>query len=65
MKTVEFWKWRYTDPETGAPRVTSYRMTVEEAQQRFPDAQAVEGTCEIRDLPESPDEWQTAGKPKR
>jgi hypothetical protein len=65
MRQVEFFRWVVTDPETGARRRTSYRMDREEAEQRFPGAVPDEATREVRDLPDSPAEWQSAGFPRR
>jgi len=27
MKPTEFWRWRYTDPETGREVISSWRMS--------------------------------------
>jgi hypothetical protein len=64
MKQTEFWRWRYIDPESGALKVTRYRMTAEDAQQRFPGAQPVEGSREVHNLPEGPHEWDCPGTPR-
>ena len=61
MRRTAFNRWRITDPETGAQRITTYRMTREDALTRFPGAEA---SIECRDVPESPDEWQAPGRPK-
>jgi hypothetical protein len=65
MKSTEFWIWWFTD-EFGDRRMTTYRMSREMAIGRFPDAEPVPGPREMRDVPESMDEWQTARawKPK-
>ena len=62
-KPTEFWLWWITD-EFGDRRMTTYRMTRETALERFPDAEPVPGTMEIRNLPEGPDEWDSAGAPR-
>jgi hypothetical protein len=62
MKPTEFYKWFVTAPETGARKRTTYRMTREDAEERFPGAEPDLDTLEVRNLPESPDEWQSAGK---
>ena len=59
MEPTEFWIWWITD-ESGDRRMTTYRMSREVAIKRFPDAKPVPGTLEMRDVPESKDEWQTA-----
>ena len=53
MKPTEFWIWWITDEITGKRRRTSYRMTRTDALERFPGAEPVAGSMEIRDLPES------------
>ena len=54
-KPTEFHRWFITD-ETGRRRKTTYRMTREDALQRFPGAEPVPGTVEIRNLPDTDDE---------
>ena len=54
-KSTEFWRWWVTD-EFGVRRKTTYRMTRDTALDRFPDAQPVPGTVEIRQLSNSDDE---------
>ena len=65
MKPTPFYRWEYTDPDTGARRVTSYRMCEQDAQERFPGAKAIPDSLEWRNLPEDPTEWQSAGFPRR
>jgi hypothetical protein len=60
MIPTEFFRWWVTDPETGAVKRTTYRMTREDAEQRFPGAEPDPLTREVRNLPESPDEWNVA-----
>jgi hypothetical protein len=64
-KPTEFWLWWITDERTGKRRKTTYRMTRAEAFERFPDAGPVEGSMEIRNLPETIDEQQNAGAPRK
>ena len=64
MKQVEYFRWLVTDPETGAIRRTTYRMTREQAEQRFPGATPIEGTLEVRGVPDSADEWNFARRPE-
>jgi hypothetical protein len=63
-KPTEFRLWWITD-EFGCRRKTTYRMDRETALGRYPDAEPVPNTVEIRNLPESPDEWSTAGAPRQ
>ena len=65
MRPTEFWIWWITD-EFGDRRMTTYRMSREVGIERFPGAEPVPGTMEMRDVSESKDEWQTARgwKPK-
>ena len=42
--------------EFGERRKTTYRMSRQVALERYPDARAVPGTMEIRNLPDSDDE---------
>jgi hypothetical protein len=60
IKPTEFYKWWVTDPETGARIRTTYRMDRKTALERFPGAQPDPLTREVRNLPESPDEWNVA-----
>lgn len=69
MKTTEFWLWTITDEVTGRRRRTRWRMTAEQAA-GYPGAERVPGTCEVRDLPETPAEIQAnctsaLGKPAK
>ena len=65
MKPVEFFFWIYVDPESGALRRTPCRMDREEAARRFPGAVPDPLTREVRQLPESPCEWDSAGAGRR
>jgi hypothetical protein len=48
-KELHLWLWTITDEITGKRRQTRYRMTEEQARERFgDDAQKVEGSMEIR-----------------
>jgi len=48
-KRTEFWLWWFTD-ESGRRRRTSFRMSREDALKRYPDAQPIAGTLEMRSL---------------
>ena len=65
MKLVEFYRWWITDPETGARRRTSWRMTREDALKRDPGAEPDLDSLEVRSCPESMDEWNVASRPQR
>jgi hypothetical protein len=57
MKRVEFWLWGIWSLQgTKKVRTRHRRMTVAEALARHPEAVRVEGSCEIRDIPETPEE---------
>lgn len=55
MKPVEFWLWMVpSDTRPGKQVKTRHRMTEQEARERYgAAAQRVEGSCEVRDLPET------------
>jgi hypothetical protein len=46
-KPTEYWLWWFTD-EHGRRRRTPYRMSRETALARYPDAEPVDGTMELR-----------------
>ena len=52
---TEFLLWWITD-EFGQRRKTTYRMSRQAALFRYPDARAVPGSVEIRNLPDTDDE---------
>jgi hypothetical protein len=62
MKLVEHWRWRYRDAKTGRVCRTSFHLTADEAEQRFPGAQRIEGSMTQRDV-DSPDFADTAPLP--
>ena len=43
MDEVEYWRWRYRDPETGLVRETATWLTAEQAA-KYPGAERIEGT---------------------
>ena len=47
-KLVEFWRWRYRDPETGRICQTLYQLSVREALE-LPHAQRIEGSMLLRE----------------
>lgn len=66
MKQVEYWLWWITDELNGKRRRSSWRMSEVEALAAYPDAVRVEGTCEVRHLPDTPAERRAAlpGRPQ-
>lgn len=66
MKAVEYWIWWITDELTGKRRRSSWRMSEAEALAAYPDAERVDGTCEVRHLPSTPAERRAAlpGRPQ-
>jgi hypothetical protein len=60
LKPTEFYKWFVTDPETGARKRTTYRMSREDAEQRFPVAEPDPTTREVHNLPETMHKWNVA-----
>ncbi len=56
MKPTEFWLWRIRDERNGKFYKTRHRMTEADALARHPEAVRVEGSLEVRDLPETEEE---------
>jgi len=50
MRRLEYWRWRYRDPQAGTIRRTDFALTEEEAMRKYPDAQRIEGTRSFRDV---------------
>lgn len=63
-KPVEFWLWWFTDA-SGRRRRTPYRMSREEALERYPDAEPVAGTMEVRSIRSSNQEQHPAGNVRK
>jgi hypothetical protein len=57
LSQLEYWKWWIVDEITGKPQ-TTHRMTREEAIGRFPKAEPVPGSMEIRN---SAEPYETPG----
>jgi hypothetical protein len=49
MKTVEYWRWRYRDPQLGCIRRTTVGLTEEEAAS-YPEAERIEGSLTLREV---------------
>lgn len=56
MKKTEFWYWRMRSDTTGKVGKCSCRYREEDALARDPGAVRIDGTCEVRDCPETTDE---------
>ena len=54
MRTVEYWRWRYRNVETGRICRTMFPCSVEEARALYPDAERIEGTMILREVDEPP-----------
>jgi len=52
MKKIEYWRWRYRDPQTGRVCRTLFQLTAEEAAE-YPQAERIEGTLLLREVEES------------
>lgn len=50
MKTVEYWRWRYRNVETGRICRTVFACSAEEAARLYPDAEPIAGTMVLREL---------------
>lgn len=57
MITREFWRWHMLSETTGRRAATRYRMTREQALAQDPTAEPVEGSLEVRQCPETPEEY--------
>jgi hypothetical protein len=56
---LKLWLWTITDAIIGRRRQTRYRMTEEEARERFgDDAAKVEGSLEVRTVGQSTSDFQ-------
>jgi hypothetical protein len=66
VKPTEFFKWWVPDERRpGKLRLTTYRMTREQAAERFPSAEPDLRTLEVRNLPDSGDELSSNTRPQR
>ncbi|MFN7725188.1 MAG: hypothetical protein ACK5QH_08975 [Rubrivivax sp.] len=55
MRPTPFYLFEYTLPGAQRPKRTTYRMTIEEAAERYPGAVPIEWSREIRNLPDDDD----------
>ena len=49
MRQVEYWRWRYRDPQLGCIRRTTVGLTEEEAA-AYPEAERIDGTRCLREI---------------
>jgi hypothetical protein len=49
MKKVEYWRWRYRDPQLGCIRRTTAALTEEEAAS-YPEAERIEGSLTLHEV---------------
>lgn len=57
MKQIELWTWTLRCETTRRVARSRWKMTAEQAKALDPMAQAVPGTLEVREVPESREEW--------
>jgi len=50
MKTLEYWRWRYRNVETGRICRTMFAFSADEAAKLYPNAERIEGTMVLRDV---------------
>ena len=54
MRTVEYWRWRYRDIETGRTCRTMFPCCAEEAGRLYPGAERIAGTMILREVAGEP-----------
>ena len=50
MKTVEYWRWRYTNVQTGQICRTTFACSADEAAKLDPNAERIDGTMVLREV---------------
>ena len=50
---VEYWRWRYRDVATGGICRTMFQMPEEKARAQYLEAQRIEGSMTLREMPEA------------
>jgi len=61
MKRIELWRWRYFDPVRKRHVTTRFVLSEADAAQQYPDgATKVEGSLEVRNVPETGEERAAA-----
>jgi len=53
MAKVEYWRWRYRDPQLGCIRRTNAVLTEQEAAS-YPEAERIEGSLVLREVNDVP-----------
>ena len=48
MRRLEYWRWRYRDPQAGTICRTDVALTEKEALRKYPGAHRIEGTRSFR-----------------
>jgi hypothetical protein len=51
MKQIEYWRWRYRDPQTGRICRTMFQLTAEEAA-KYPEAERIPDSMLLREIDE-------------
>jgi hypothetical protein len=57
---VEYWRWRFRDPQTGRICRTTFALTEEEAASKYPGSEPIEGTRSVREINPAKDEPKPA-----
>jgi hypothetical protein len=60
MRTVEYWRWRYRDVESGRICRTMFPCSAEEAKRLYPDAERIDGTMLLREVDDEPPKRKAA-----
>ena len=50
MKTMEYWRWRYRNVQTGQICRTMFDCSIAEAAALYPGAERIEGTMILREV---------------
>ena len=50
MGVLNYWRWRYVDPQTGHVERTAVQLTSEEARLLFPYAERIAGSQTLREV---------------
>lgn len=60
MEPTEFWCWEHSDA-IGKRRKTTWKLSRAQAERTLKDAVPITSTREVRNLPESNEEWHMTG----
>ena len=61
VKIIELWRWYHSAPDTGKRTQTRYLLTEEHARAQLIEPERVEGSRELRRVPDGPHEWHMTG----